>query len=334
MDGTLQEVRTLDVIEMEIQVLQNQTQRVVLSYAIETGRRLEEAKAMVGHGQWGDWLKKMGYSQSTAVNLMRVFREYGASQQNLFGGDANSQALANLSFTKALRLLALPDQEEREAFVAENDVENMSTRELEKALKERAEALAAAEAAQADAKAAEESRAKMEVDIAMLREQFRSSQEAVSAAQKELEELKAKPVDVAVMSVDQEKLDQARAEAVAEMQAKVDKATTARDKADEKRKAAEAALAKADEKRKAAEAALAKANAKLEASAGAEKKSVISSDGDLSAFRVLFDQTQNAVNEMHSILLKVHGREDNSKAAGLQKALSALSEMVGKAAEV
>ena len=97
MNEQLQEVRTLDVIEMEIRVLQDQAQRVVLGYAIETGRRLEEAKAMVGHGNWGDWLKKMGYSQSTANNLMRVFREYGASQQSLFGGEANSQALGNLS---------------------------------------------------------------------------------------------------------------------------------------------------------------------------------------------------------------------------------------------
>ena len=55
MDNSLQEVRTLNTIEMEIRVLQDQAQRMILGYAIETGRRLEEAKAMVGHGQWGDW---------------------------------------------------------------------------------------------------------------------------------------------------------------------------------------------------------------------------------------------------------------------------------------
>ena len=48
----------------------------------------------------------------------------------------------------------------------------------------------------------------------------------------------ARPVDVAVMAVDQEKIDAARSEAVAEMQAKVDKAKAARDKAEEKRKEA------------------------------------------------------------------------------------------------
>lgn len=319
MDGTLQEIRTLNIIEMEIRVLQDQAQHVVLGYAIETGRRLEEAKAMVGHGQWGDWLKKMGYGQSTAQNLIRVFREYGASQQSLLGGVPNSQTFGNLTYSKALKLLALPDREEREAFVTEHDVENMSTRELEKALKERAEALAAA-------KTAEESRAKMEVDMKKLQARYQESQSAVSTARQELEtaraeleELKAKPVDVAVMSIDQEKLDQARAEAIAEMQAKVDKAKDASNKAEEKRKAAEAALAGA--------------NAKLEAATKAEKSSLFSSDGDLAAFRVLFNQTQEAVNEMRDLLLKVRGREDNSKAEGLKKALSALAERITQAAE-
>ena len=151
-------------------------------------------------------------------------------------------------------------------------------------MKKRAEALAAAEAARTDAKTAEESRTKME----------------------------------AVMAVDQEKLDQVRAEAVAEMQAKVDKA--ARDKAEERRKTAEAALAVA--------------NAKLEASTRAEKKSVITSNGDLAACGFLFEQTQEAINKMRGLLLKVRGREDSSKAAGMQKALSALAGLIGQAAEV
>ena len=51
--------------------------------------------------------------------------------------------------------------------------------------------------------------------MVLLKEQCRSFQDAVSAAQKELEELKARPVDVAVMAVDQEKIDAARSEAVA-----------------------------------------------------------------------------------------------------------------------
>ena len=232
MSEQMQAVRTIDMIEMEIRVLQDQTQRVVLGYAIETGRRLEEAKAMLEHGQWGDWVRKMGYSQSTANNLMRVFREYGASQQSLFGGEANSQALGNLSLTKAIRLLALPDQEEREKFVAEHDVENMSTRELEKALKERDEALRRAEeagkgeaAALKKANSAEETRAKMEQDVkaanAILNGRetvLKRYQSERDELQKELDNLKARPVEVAVETREPtpEELEKLTAQAVEE----------------------------------------------------------------------------------------------------------------------
>ena len=103
--------RTLGVVEMEIRVIQHQTGQAILNGAIEMGRRLEEAKAMVGHGEWGPWLKKMGYSQSNANNLMRVFREYGSTQQSLFGAESKSQTFGSLTFSKALSLLAIPDEE-------------------------------------------------------------------------------------------------------------------------------------------------------------------------------------------------------------------------------
>lgn len=329
MNQQIQNVRTLEVIEAELDLLERDTRQketALLGNYIEVGRRLEEVKAMLKHGQWGDWLEKRGYSQSTANKLMRVFREYGASQQSLFGGEANSPALANLSLTKALRLLSLPDQEEREKFVEENDVENMTTRELEQAIRERDEALKVAEEAKADARTAEDSRAKMEADMKVLNECYQASQAAVSnayeeleQARAELEELKNKPVDVAVMSVDQEKLDQDRAEAVAEMQAKVDKAVKARDEAEKKRKAAEAALADA--------------NAKLEAAVKVEKKSVISGDPDLAEFGFLLRQADEIVNKLHGIRIKVRGREDPSAAENLARALLALSEKLKEAAQ-
>ena len=229
--------------------------------------------------------------------------------------------------TKALTLLALPP-EEREIFMEEHHLVNgeektvidMTSRELEQAIRERDEARQAAEAAQADAKTAEESRAKMEADMALLREQCQSSQEAVAAAQRELEELKAKPVDVAVMAVDQEKIDQARAEAIAEMQAKVDKAKAARDKAETQRKAAEAALTEV--------------KARLEEAGKAERKAAIAGDSDLAVFQMLFGQAQEISNQLHGLLLKARGRGNESQAAGMRKALSALAELIGKAAEV
>lgn len=133
--------RTVETVTLEIRTLQHQANGIILNYAIEIGRRLEEAKAMLPHGEWGAWLKReLDYSQSTAQNFMRVFREYGDSQQSLFGGAPKSQTFGNLTYSKALRLLAIPDEEEREKFAAENDVEHMTTRELNEALKARNEA--------------------------------------------------------------------------------------------------------------------------------------------------------------------------------------------------
>ena len=145
--------RTVETVTLEIRMLQRQAQQIMLGYAVEIGRRLEEVKAILPHGRWGEYLKnEVDYSQSTANNFMRIYREYGAAQQSLFGGEAKSQAYANLTYTKALRLLAIPNEDEREQFIAEHDVEGMSNRELDKALKEREEALEEAAAAQEEAR--------------------------------------------------------------------------------------------------------------------------------------------------------------------------------------
>ena len=90
-----QPARTVEAVTLEIQTLQRQAQQLLLGYAIEIGRRLVEVKAMLPHGQWGTYIKEqVGYSQSTANNLMRIFEEYGTAQQSIFGPEAISQAIA------------------------------------------------------------------------------------------------------------------------------------------------------------------------------------------------------------------------------------------------
>lgn len=132
--------RTPRVIAIEINSIKDQTKRIMLASSIEIGRRLVEAKSLIEHGDWGTWLSEsVAYSQSTANNLMRIFEEYGAEQLSLFGSDAKSQALGNLSYTQAVALLGIPS-EEREQFVEEHDLDNMSTRELQQAIKERDQA--------------------------------------------------------------------------------------------------------------------------------------------------------------------------------------------------
>lgn len=120
-------VRSAEVIAAEIRSIDAQTREIVLRSAIEIGNRLNEAKELVAHGEWGPWLEaNVHYSQSTANNFMRIAEEYGS----------NFQAIENLTYTKALALLGVP-ADEREQCAQENDVDNMSARELQQAIKEK-----------------------------------------------------------------------------------------------------------------------------------------------------------------------------------------------------
>lgn len=143
-------IRTPDIVAAEINSIKNQTRNIVLFNSIEIGRRLVEAKGIMEHGNFGEWLKNaVDYSQSTANNLMKIYEEYGADQGALFGDNANSQTLGNLTYSQAVALLGIP-REEREAFVKENDVEALSVRKLQELVKERELQLEAAEVSRKD----------------------------------------------------------------------------------------------------------------------------------------------------------------------------------------
>ena len=312
---------TRDIEDITAEILE--AKRAGGEAILTIGRGLIEAKALLAHGEWLPWLtERVEFSERSAQNFMRLAREW-----------SNPQALADLGASKALALLALP-AEERADFIAsvhvvdgaEKTTEELSSRELAQAIRERDEARREAEAARADAGAAEAARAKMEADmetanaaLAAAREEKRRADQEAARLGAELAELKARPVEVAVEQVaDPEAIEKARAEAVAEMQAKVDKAREARDRAEAKRKNAEQALEQI--------------RLQLEEQAKAEKKAALGSDKDLAAFEVFFTQAQEIVDKMHGILLKVRGR-DQDAASRLEKAIRALSEAVGRCAE-
>lgn len=311
--------RSIETITTEIIRLKEDAGNSIIGI----GQRLIEAKAMLPHGEWLPWLtEQVDLTERAAQRFMRIAREW-----------TNPTALSDLGATKALTLLALPP-EERQQFIEENhivdgeekSVIDMTSRELEKAIRERDEALKAAEVAKADAKAAEDSRSKMEADMAALKNLQKSAQETEEQARRELEsvraelkELQDKPVDVAVMEVDQEALEKAKAEAVAGMQVKLDKAVEARKKAEEKRKEAEEQVAELQRK--------------LDAVKSEERKSVISGDRDLATFELLFNQAQEVVNKLHGLLLKLKGREDTELAGKVEKAMLALADATRRCAE-
>lgn len=306
------EGRTIEAITGEILELKQRGGEVIL----DIGRRLLEAKGMLPHGEWLPWLnERVEFSERTAQKFMRLAQKW-----------SNPSALADLGATKALMLLALPE-EEREEFVEDHNVIDMSARQLEQAIRERDEARKAAEAAKADASAAEQARAKMEADMATtknLLESARADADSAGSRARALEEklrmLQEKPVEVAVETVvDPEALEKARAEAVAEMQAKLDKAREAK--------------AKADEKRKQAEASVEILKKSLENMERNEKKAALGADKDVAQFEVLFNQGQELANKMRGLLLKARGWEDQTAAQGMERALKALAEAVGRCAE-
>ena len=271
-------VRPLAVIEAELEMLKQDTRQketALLCNYIEFGRRLEEVKAQLRHGEWGGWLKKLEISQSTANNFMRLYREYGADQQSLFGGVVKSQAFANLTYSQAVLMLTIPE-EERERFMEENNVAAMSSRELKEAIKARDAAedkvhglqqererlqkeladqaqVYKAKLTAADVETTEANRKAREAQEALdkQREKAQRLQDALSEANtsaqaaeeehtrltQELEELRSRPAEADTAAV-----EAARQAAIAEMTEKVDKAKDAKKKAEEKRKAAEESL--------------------------------------------------------------------------------------------
>ncbi|WNN76715.1 DUF3102 domain-containing protein [Lysinibacillus capsici] len=214
--------RSTDVIAAEINAIKFQTQTMMLQASSEIGKRLIEVKERLPHGEWGKWLKEnVEYSQSTANNLMQIHVEYSS----------NSQAFGNLSYSKAVALLGI-DAEDREAFLQENDVDEMSTRELQRIVKEKQKL--EKEMAKREADALKE-KSLLEKDIQDLKQQLETAQEqsvqnevsekeinrltqelaVVESMAKKLEEsLKAKPIEAATVEVIpdnvQKELDQLR----------------------------------------------------------------------------------------------------------------------------
>ena len=323
--------RTLATVEMEIRVIQHNTAQAMLSGAIETGRRLVEAKAMLHHGEWGVWLRKMDLSPSTAQNFMKIFREYGDDQQSLFGGVAKSQAFGKLTYTKALQLLALPSNEERERFLTEHDVESMSTRELAEAIKAREEAEEAVAAAQDEIR-------KIQQRADLLQEQLAGQdqvyQAKLTAAEvehtqllKELEELRTRSSEP-----DAGALEAARQAALDEMTEKVEETKDAKKKAEASLAAAQKELAELkakepevreltqEEKDALIVAAVEQARAEDAERLHSLEKKLAQADPDVAEFKALFASWQEDYQKMTAVLGRI-AQADGEKAAKLRQAV-------------
>ena len=326
--------REVDQLAREIQYYWRKGQAAVLDCAIEIGRRLTDAKGMLPHGEFGKWVdESFEFSHSSANTFMKLFDEYGADQLTLFGAVTESQTFANLPYSKALALLAVP-REEREDFAKEVGAEELSVRELKKAIEDRkaAEArereledkLAAAEiakaAAEALAKEADESRAKvekLEADLKKRRESELKLKDKLKAA----ESNPKIPEDV-LTKLKEEAEAEAKAAQGAEIEKKVAEARAEAGKGTEE-------ILKQLEEAKAAQEAAESAQAQAEAIAKeatanlteAQKKLKMASP-TVTEFKALFEQVQEIVKKMRA-KIEVVRAEDPETATRLETAMKA-----------
>lgn len=344
--------RTPEVIGAEIRMYVDAGRRVTLLCGIEIGRRLVEAKELLNHGEWLPWLKReTDFSERSAQNYMKVFNSYSAAQLGLFGPETNAQTFADLPISKALALLSVPESE-REDFAAEVGAETISVRELEARVRERtAEIEAEKTSAEARAQIAREDRDKAQAAYEDAENARREAEKTILRMKREIEEIEARPRDVAVerdeeaiaqaVQAERERLEGEKAGAVAKAANDAAAAERARHrkadkKAKEKIKELEEELKRAGEQKAAAEKTLAKLKAKAEADerAGADsealkkqveglQKQLALAAPEVSAFKAAFDRAQDELVHAEMALKEIRDEEIREK---VRRAFTAMLE--------
>lgn len=320
------------------------------------GKLLEEAKSLVPHGEWGAWLQNnVDYSESTAQNLMRCYREFGDEQIDFFSGVSDADFFSILTQSQMLELLALPKDQRREFVEAHREeIEDgsLSTRqmreEIDRLKREAAEKDEEIEAANGKIKnlttELDEERKKPApepVEKVVVTPQPSPEQidkiraEEAAKADKRIEDLqKAQQIRIDAIQGDKKRAEEA-----------LDKAKKAREKAEAERDAKDAALKKAHTDHEDELAALTEkheaelAAAREEGNAGEEtaaeaaariaelEKSLKMANPAVSEFRGLFEAANSLIAALKSKLETVRCT-DPEAAAKLDKAMTALAAMI------
>lgn len=330
------EDKDMDLITEEILFYKRQAGGAI----IEIGKRLLEAKSQLSHGEWLPWLReKVDISERRAQDFMRIAREYSKSAE-----------IADLGASKALALLALPESERAEFASgthlvngAEKSVSEMTAKELKTAIEERDKARREAEEQKAAAEAAEASRAKMEQDMRQLkglldaaRDNEREKAGALEAAERELQALRTRPVEVAVETRDAspEQLSAARAEGIRQGKVEAEKAgkrslSEAEERVQKLRKELEQARREAKEANVRLQQAREEARQASERTREPGKLDALVSSENMMKFGVLFQSTQEMVNRLADAV----EREKPENQKKMRAALRALADAIFSVAQ-
>lgn len=189
----------------EINTIKAQTLAAVQNATLEIGKRLIQAKGAVGHGNWSAWLKEnVDYSERTAQNIIAIYERFGNGQQKLFGATADPEQVARLNRTQMLTLMSIKDEETCFNFMEEHkdDLQDMSKRELEAAIKELNEVKAEKEALIKESKdkikELDETREKYQQEMKELQEQLAEvgDNKELSILKEKLSEMEKQYIDL------------------------------------------------------------------------------------------------------------------------------------------
>ncbi len=311
--------RPLETVKQEILSLTRQAQVNAVHYACEIGKRLCEAKEQVGHGAWGEWLKtEVDYSQSTAENFMKIYREYGSNQMSLFSDLSNSQTIGKLDVSKLLLLTAVP-AEDREEVAEELDAENISVRELKEKLKERDSEL---ETEKSRAEETEEELKKLEKEIDDKDKKILLLEDNIKGLETEIAALSEDGEPTELTDVQKAELEKQKKE----YEDKLEKLQDSKNKSIEKLKASEkklkTELAKANAEKDAAQR-------KVEELQKADKKAELSANSDLVLMNEYLKRLQREADTVIIALEGFKGKEMYEKLkSGVTTILQGLIEKV------
>lgn len=337
-------IRDIDIVATEIKAIERQVATVAIYGFIEIGRRLTEAKEIVGHGGWGKFLEeKVSYSQQWATNLMNLYKEYGGHQESLFESFANSQSFGNIDVTKHILLLGVP-AEERAEFARAHDAEHSSVRELKEAIRQRDLNLQAANEQASRAEKAEAEVEKLTASVSQqadmldakdaemerLRVQAQSAQKQQADADDKVEKLKKQLSKAKAAAKDaREALAQARAHP--EIPESLMEQMRGEVAADAAAKATASLQKQLDDAQKDAAAAEARLRAAEEEIAAA-KKQIQLSDPDMVKVNTYLKGVQEQFGKMVVALGAVAGRDlataDKVRGNIRDKVLPALAKML------
>lgn len=296
--------RTLPVIISEIKIIEQHVTKTAIEGAIQIGERLQEAKQLAGHGNFGQWCQEnLNYSQDTAQKFMKLAREYGG-QNNVLANTAMSR---NFSISNALSLLKVPE-EDRGKFAEEHPVEDMTNKELEEEIRR-----------------LNEEKASRERTIQVLNNSMQDEAEKLLQAQHEIEDLKRQLDDAEGGSADMEELEK--------LKAKLEKTEAALAKEKEKlKKEKDGRQAAIDKELKAAGEAMQEQAKKSIVSLQAEvdrlkRREQKAGNESLLKFKILVDQLQDVFRQAGECIL---AEEDQDKAnkmnAALRQVLQSMEE--------